>query len=147
MKLYEASEFFDNLILETDKKSEITIYESFIAIISDLEEREFDKEDLEDIEYNLDMLELNSNPDNRKRFYRKSLNEFKKYLKDQFSLITEGYYIGIGLALGVAFGAAFSSVLDVGNSVVFGMLIGLAIGASKDSEAKKQNRVLKTKLS
>ncbi len=145
MKLYAASDFFNNLILETDKKSEITVYESFIAIISDLEEREFEEEELEDIEYNLDILELNSDPGNRKRFYKKSLSEFKKYLKDQFSLITDGYYTAIGLALGVAFGAAFSSVLDVGNSIVFGMLIGLAIGASKDSQAKKEDRVLNTK--
>jgi hypothetical protein len=70
------------------------------------------------------------------------LNEFKKYLKDKFSLISKGYYTAIGISLGVAFGAAFGSIYGLGNGLTLGMLIGLVIGAILDSEAKKQNRVL-----
>ena len=145
MKLGTAIGLFEDLILETDNRSEIKVYENFIGIISELEDRGLDADELEDIGDNLDTLGLHSVQNNRKKFYRKNLSEFKKYLKDEFSLITEGYYTGIGLALGVAFGAVFGSAIGVGNGVAFGMLIGLAIGASKDSEAKKQNRVLKTK--
>ncbi|MFT4535021.1 MAG: hypothetical protein ACJA1A_001393 [Saprospiraceae bacterium] len=144
MKLYAASDFFENLITETDRKSEIKVYESFIKIISELENRDFEEDELHDIEDNLDVLGLDSDPSNRKKFYRNSLNELKKYLKDEHFLISEGYYKALGIALGLAFGVAFGSAIGVSNGLIFGMLIGLAIGASKDSEAEKQNRVLKT---
>ena len=147
MKLNAASDFFKSLILKTDNKPEIKVYESFIGIISNLESRDFKEEELQGIEDNLDMLKLTSDPDDRKAYYRKSLNTFKKYLKDELSLITEGYYTAIGIALGVAFGVAFGAAFGMGIGLVLGMVIGLAIGASKDSDATKQNRVLKTKLS
>ena len=147
MKLGTAKGLFEDLIIETDNRSEIKVYESFIGIISELENREFDADELEDIEYNLDTLGLHSVQDNRKKFYKKNLGEFKKYLKDEFSLITEGYYTALGIALGLAFGMIFGSAIGVSNGLMFGMLIGLAIGASKDSEAKKQKRVLRTTVS
>ena len=146
MKLYAALNIFEALIIETDSKSEIKIYESFIEIIAGLESRNFEDDELQDIEDQLDMLELDSNPRNRKKYFGKSLSEFKKYLKEEHFLISEGYYTAIGMALGLAFGVAFGSAIGVSNGLIFGMLIGLAIGASKDSEAKKQNRVLKTTL-
>ena len=142
MKLNVASDFFKNLGIETNTKSEIKIYESFIGLISNLENRNFANEELQAIETKLDELELESNPENRIKYFKKRLNEFKKYLKDKFSLISEGYYTAIGISLGVAFGAAFGSIYGLGTGVSFGMIIGLIIGAVLDSEAKKQNRVL-----
>lgn len=145
MKLNVAAAFFNSLRIETNKKAEIKIYESFIGLISNLENRNFANEELLAIETKLDELELKSNPENRIKYFRKRLNEFKKYLKDKFSLISEGYYTAIGISLGVAFGAAFGSIFGMGVGVAFGIIIGLIIGANMDSEAKKQNRVLKTK--
>ena len=142
MKLNVASDFFKSLRSETNNASEIKIYERFIGLISNLENRNFENEALEAIETKLDDLKLKSNPPNRKKFFRKKLNEFKKYLSSKFSLISEGYYTAIGISLGVAFGAAFGSVFGLGIGVSFGMIIGLIIGAILDSEAKKQNRVL-----
>ncbi len=145
MKLNVAADFFKSLRDETNIKSEIKIYESFIGLISNLENREFTEEELKSIEIKLDELELKSNPENRIKYFRSRLNEFKKYLKDKLSLISEGYYTAIGIALGVAFGAAFGSLYEMGIGVTFGMIIGLIIGAYMDSEARKQNRVLKIK--
>ena len=74
---------------------------------------------------------------------------FKAYLKEEFSLISEGYYTAIGMSLGMCFGVAIGTVFGVsGNSIGFalGMLIGLAIGRNMDIEAEKQNRVLLTKI-
>ncbi|MBK8555641.1 MAG: hypothetical protein IPL65_07660 [Lewinellaceae bacterium] len=146
MKLHAATDLFKRLSIETDRKSEIKIYERFIGLISNLEERRFTHEELQAIEKKLDELDLKSNPENRIKYFRNRLNELKKYLRDNFSLISEGYYTGIGISLGVAFGAAFGSVFKMGVGVALGMMIGLVIGAYMDEEAKKQNRVLKSKL-
>lgn len=145
MKLNIASDLFKSLMTETNKKSEIKVYENFIGILSDLKNRDLSEEQLESMEEQLDFLNLESNPENKRKYYNRKLNEFKKYLKESLSLISEGYYTGIGIALGVAFGAAFGTVFGLSVGIAFGMMLGLAIGAVKDSEAKKQNRVLQTK--
>ena len=148
MKLNIAADFFKSLKAEANKKSEIKIYERFIGLISDLENRDIADEELQGIEKKLDLLELKSNPENRTKYFRKRLGEFKKYLRDKLSLISEGYYTAIGISLGVAFGAAFGSIFEIdngGNGVAFGIIIGLIIGVNMDAKAKKQNRVLDAK--
>lgn len=146
MSIKEASDFFEGLLRTTDKKSERKIYENFMGILSDLDNRALDVEQLESIEKELEILDLKANTDNRKRYLRKKLGAFKKYLKAQFSFVTEGYYLAIGISLGVAFGAAFGSAFNVGLGVSFGMVIGLIIGQNMDAKAKKQNLVLKTTI-
>jgi len=90
---------------------------------------------------------LNLNPQNRKKYFKQKLSEFTRFLKDKLSLTPQGYYtaigIGLGLCFGVAFGAAFK---NVSFGLIFGMLVGLVIGASLDAKAKKDGKVLKTKL-
>ncbi len=142
--------FFENLLKRTDKKSEIKVYKDFITILSNLKDRELTEQQYHSIENELDSLKLKSNPNKKKRYFSKQLNEFKTYLKDEFSLISEGYYttigIGIGMSLGVAIGASFGESTGIALGISFGMIIGLVIGRKKDSEAEKQGRVLKTKL-
>ena len=95
-------------------------------------------------------MDLKSNSENKKRHFRTKLNAFKTYLKDEFSLISEGYYtaigLGIGMSFGVAIGASFGESTGIALGISFGMIIGLVIGRNKDAEAEKQGRVLKTKL-
>ncbi len=126
MTINDTINFLESLLTQTDKKSEIKVYENFIAILSNLKNRELTNEELQSIEEELETLDLKSNPENKKRYFSKKLAEFKKYLKDKLSLISEGYYTAIGMSLG--------------------MIIGLVIGRNKDAEAEKQGRVLKTKL-
>jgi uncharacterized membrane protein YccC len=142
MKLNEATDYFNSLMIETNNKSEIKVYESFIGLISDLENMPFTDEELQAIEIKLDELDLESSPENRIKYLRKKLRNFKRYLQEEFSLISKGYYTAIGLSLGVAFGAAFGTMFGLSVGVSFGMIIGLIIGVYLDSEAKKQNRVL-----
>ena len=145
MKLDVASDFFKSLKTEANKKSEIKVYDNFIGILTDLKNRQLTEEQLESIEEKLEFFDLETNPENKKRYYSRKLTEFKKYLKDKFSLISEGYNAEIGLALGLAFGVAFGSVFGMGVGISLGMVFGLAIGTYMDSEAKKQNLVYKTK--
>ncbi|NQU33198.1 MAG: hypothetical protein HQ521_08190 [Bacteroidetes bacterium] len=151
MRLVEASKFLHSLIEETDKKSEIKLYEKFLNIIVELEKRDLNETELQSIEEELNKLKLDANTSIRKKYIRKILTAFTKYLKDKFSLIPEGYYTQLGLAIGLTFGVALG--LSVGNSMeidngmtyglIFGMIFGLAFGKQKDSAAEKQNRVLK----
>ncbi|MCP5062835.1 MAG: hypothetical protein GY936_10265 [Ignavibacteriae bacterium] len=69
MTINNAVLFFKNLIVGTNKKSEIKIYESFFSLLSDLENRRLSNIQLQSIEEKLDLLELQSNPKNKKRCF------------------------------------------------------------------------------
>jgi len=150
MSINEALGFFENLLTETDNKREIKVHKSFIAILTDLINRNLTEEQLFSIGNELDSLKLNANPENKKRYFSKKLTAFKKYLKDELSLISEGYYTAIGMSLGMSFGvaigASFGESTGIALGISFGMIIGLVIGKTKDVEAEKQGRVLKTKF-
>jgi len=140
--------FFESLLKRTDKKSEIKVYKNFIAILSALNNRELTEQQYLSIEKELDNLKLNSNPENKKRYFSKKLIQFKKYLKEELSLVSEGFYAAIGISMGMSFGvaigASFGESTGIALGISIGMLIGLAIGRKKDAEAEKQGRVLKT---
>jgi hypothetical protein len=152
MKINEASGLLKSLITETTKKSDIKVYQSFLGILTALKNRELTQEDVRSIEEELDILKLKAYPENRKKYLRRKRDEFKKYLKDEFSLISEGYYtsigIGIGMTMGIAIGTSiFGAESGVALGILFGMVIGLVIGRNMDNQAEKENRVLKVSQS
>jgi len=150
MTINNTITFFESLQSQANKKSEIKVYSDFIAILSNLKNRELKDEQYQSIKKELDSLKLKSNPNNKKRYYAKKLNEFKTYLEKEFSLVSEGYYTtigtGIGMSLGVAIGASFGESTGIALGISIGMLIGLAIGRKKDAEAEKQGLVLRSKI-
>ncbi|MGO4817098.1 hypothetical protein [Flavobacterium sp. W22_SRS_FP1] len=150
MTLQEACNFFESLKTETTNKSEIRVYEKFLHILSELKTREFTKDEIHSLEMELDRLNLNSNPENRKKYVKKALSKFEKYLKDALSLTPVGYYTNLGTGLGSSFGILFGIVflsslersLGIALGLSIGMLIGLIIGRTMDSQAKSESRVL-----
>ena len=149
MNIIEALGFFEKQLKETDKKREIKIYRSFISILSNLKSRGLSENQLLSIENEIEILNLKSNSENKRKYFSKKLNAFKTYLKKEFSLISEGHYTAIGMSLGMCFGVAFGTSLgSSGTSIglALGTLIGLVIGRAKDLEAENQNRVLRTKI-
>jgi hypothetical protein len=150
MTLNNAHNFFEDLVSETSKKSEIKIYKKFLQIIDGLRIRDFSNEQILSIEVELDILNLKSNPVNRKRHFNKALNAFEGYLKDTYSLTRKGYYGYLGIALGSSFGMLFGLIvlsrwersmgITMGTSL--GMLIGMVIGRGLDTKALKENRTL-----
>lgn len=150
MTLQEAYNFFESLKTETTKKSEIKIHEKFLHILTELKIRTFSKDEMESIEAELDNLNLKSNPENRKKFFKKALSKFEKFLKDTFSLTSKDYFTRLGLGLGPSFGILFGVVvlsgfersLGITIGVIIGMLIGLTIGRSMDAKARSEGRVL-----
>ncbi|MBE0663489.1 MAG: hypothetical protein IH597_13610 [Bacteroidales bacterium] len=150
MTLQEAYNFFESLKTETTKKSEIRVYEKFLHILSELNNRDFTTDEIQSIETELDSLNLETNHENRKKYFGKTLRKFNEYLKNTFSLIPSGYYITYGTALGVAFGSVlgvlFGQVFDkspgISVGVSIGIIIGLLAGQYLDSQAKAAGNVL-----
>ncbi|WP_439132324.1 hypothetical protein [Polaribacter sp.] len=150
MTLKNVINFFENLEAETSSKSEIKIYQEFIQIITSLEAKNLSDTKIQSLETELDHLNLTSNPENRKKYFKKSLSVFKKYLKDTFSLIPKGYYTtlysGLGLSFGLLFGVAILHNLErslgISLGLIGGMLVGSIMGRSKDAQAKEAGNVL-----
>lgn len=154
MKLREALDFFQNLIEKTNSKSESKVYKEFITILSNLENRELTEQQVNSIELKLGSLDLSANSENRKKHLKRKLNELTTYLNNEFSFITAGHCTGLGMVygmmfgcgLGIAFGTAFGestgTAIGLSTGTGVGMIIGMMYGATKDTEAQKQNRVI-----
>jgi len=79
----------------------------------------------------------------RRKSYFKMIDTIVKHLQKQHKLVTEGHYMGIGIAIGVGIGAALSATLDnPGIGPAIGIALGLAIGRYLDNKAKKEGRVI-----
>ncbi len=149
MTINNATKLFESLKSQTEKKSELKIYKEFVEILMALENRDMTEIELESIETALNKLELKVHNENNRKFFRRKLRKFKEYLKEEFSLITKGYYATMGTGIGMTFGLAIgTSIFGVDSGVtigmMFGMFFGFIIGRYMDSEAKKENRVLET---
>lgn len=150
MTLQEAYKFIENSKTESTKKPEIKVYEKFLHILSALKTRTFSEDEHQSIETELDRLNLKSKPTNRKKYLKNALSIFEKYLKDTFSLMTEGYYTklygGLGLSFGLLFGVVFLSSwersLGISMGLIGGMVVGSIIGSNKDSHMKAAGNIL-----
>tara|TARA_Y100000385_G_C12991216_1_gene592890 strand:- start:219 stop:671 length:453 start_codon:yes stop_codon:yes gene_type:complete len=150
MTLLEAYNLFESLKTETTKKSEIKVYEKFLHILSGLKIREFSENETQSIETELDSFNLSSIPENRKKYFKKALSKFEKYLRDTFSLTTKRYYTELGIVLGASFGILFGVVflsswersMGISLGLIIGSGIGGAIGRSMDAKAKSAGRVI-----
>jgi hypothetical protein len=150
MTLKNATNFFESLVSETSKKSEIKVYEEFIKIITGLEKKDLSESEILAIETELNSFNLKSNPENRKKYFKKVLSKFEKYLKDTFSLTAKGYYTklyaGLGLSFGLLFGVAIFSNLErslgISLGLIGGMIVGSIMGRQKEAQAEAAGKVL-----
>jgi len=155
MTIQEAHTFFKSLKTETTKKPEIKVYEKFLHILTGLKTRTFSEDETQSIEKELENLNLKSNPENRKKYFNKSLSTFETYLKDIFSLTSKGYYTNIGVSFGAAFGVVlgvligerFEKSLGIALGISIGMLIGVFVGRHMDAKALAEGKRNNTYLS
>lgn len=148
MKLQEARNIFEKLRNQTSKKSEIKIFDKFIHILSELNARELSNEELQSIETQLTGLSLTAEKDIK--FYKKALVDFEKFLKENLSLTSKGYYTNIGMGLGMSFGVLFGIVflsgfersLGISLGICLGMFVGLLIGRNMDAKAVAEGKVI-----
>ena len=149
MTLQEASNFIENSLRKTTQKSEMKIYEKFLYVINALRNRDFSNDEIQSIEAELSRLNLESKILKGKRPLKKTLEEFKDFLKDKYSLISKNYYTNIGVSMGAAFGVTvgvvfgerFEKSLGLALGISLGMLIGAYIGGKKDTKAMNEGRV------
>ncbi len=59
---------------------------NFFIFLSELKNRDFSTDEIQSIEAELDSLNLESNPENRKKYFGKALYKLNDYLKNTFSL-------------------------------------------------------------
>ena len=150
MTLQETNNFFESLKNQTTKTSEIKIYKKFIHILTELQNREFSKDEIQSLEAKLESFDFESNRKNKIKFFKKAFNKFEIFLKDTFSLTVKDYYTRQGIILGssyeflfgVIFLSSFERSLGLLLGICIGLLIGLTMGKSLDSKAKNESRVL-----
>ena len=145
MKINETLDYFLDLKNKTEQKAEKRIYEKFVGILSDLKHRDLTEKQLDLLETELNKLILKPETDNKKKFLEQKLAVLEKFLRDNLSLVSEGYYCGYGICFGMLAGVMAQFYFGL-FSMLGGMLIGIIIGGIMDSEARKQGRVLKTKV-
>lgn len=150
MTLQEAYNFFESLKTETTKGSEIKVYEKFLHILNELKNRAFSEDEIHSIATEIDGLNIKSNPINRKKYFKKALNQFENFLKREFSLTTAGHYAklygALGLSFGLLFGVAILSNLErslgISLGLIGGMVVGYFVGQSKDAAVKAAGNLL-----
>ena len=143
MNLNETLDFFEEQLKKATKKSEKRTCTKFITVLSNLKDRGLTTEDYQLIDARLANLNFEENSN---RNFKKQLSIFLKFLKEDFSFITKGYYTEIGVAAGLLTGSVLGSVWEIGMAISLGMLFGLLIGKYMDDQANKENKVLKTEL-
>ena len=150
MKLRNALEHFQVLASTTDNKRERKTYHRFTGIFTDLNHRNLTDEQIQSIEEKMEELELQMASSNSKKSLKRKLSVFTKYLQQELSLVTEGYYTALGLTFGVALGVALSPMLErqlgISINMGIGMILGVVVGHYLDTKAAEDNRVLRTKL-
>jgi hypothetical protein len=88
--------------------------------------------------------------ENRKKYYKQKLSEFKAFLKNEFSFTPAKYYTergmifgtGISLSIGTAIDPTLGISIGLSIGISIGMVFGMMYGARKDAEAKKQGRII-----
>ena len=79
----------------------------------------------------------------KKKTHLKTIDNIVKHLRKQHKLITEGYYVGICMAIGAGLGVALGAAMpNIGTGIPIGIGIGLAIGTALDAKAKKEGRII-----
>ena len=147
MNFTEVITLFEDFLKQDSTKSETKIYNSFITVIKELQDRKLTEDELTDFETFLDELKLRSNPENNKKYYKKQLNKLIQFILKKLNLIQEGTYIALGLSLGTGLGLSLGipilgTTYGVTYGMTFGMIIGIVIGTYLEQKAKKENRVL-----
>ena len=154
MDINDTSELLNTLSSQTDKKSKKKIYNCFIRILTSLKNRDLTENQLQLIQEKLSSLNLKANTENKKKYYKQKLSEFKAFLKNEFSFTTEKYYTeigmvygmifgtGIGLSIGIAINPILGTSIGLSIGTGIGMVLGMVYGARKDADAKRQGRVI-----
>ena len=154
MNIKETSELLNTLLLQTDKKADKKVYNCFIRTLSSLRNKDLTENQSQLIKEKLISLNLQASTENRKKYYKQKLSEFKTFLKSEFSFTPEKYYTelgmiygmcfgtGIGLSIGTAIDPILGTSIGLSIGIGVGMALGIVYGTRKDVDAKRLGRVI-----
>lgn len=141
--------FLKKQLSKTNDKSEIRTFNNFIALLSNLKEKELTQEQLSAIESYIQYLELEKIPSYSNELFDKKLKQLKKYLKTKLRFVPKNHYTTIGICFAIPFAIGFAFTANgismnhkIGIAVVALLLIGIGIGKIIDLKIIKQNRSL-----
>lgn len=159
MTLKEYSEHFEKFRAQASLKKEVRTFEKYACMFNDLLQRDLGDEANRKIEAEIERLEIVKDSGASRKSYERNFLKITSFLRNEFSLVTEGYYTqffmimgmimgqGIGMAIGASMNPGTGIAIGLSMGTGLGIAIGMALGAQKDEEARKQGRVIKTKLS
>lgn len=105
------------------------------------------KQDISTLVPDIDYLVQTGDKERRKAHVKK-IDSIVDHLRKQHKLVTEGYYLGIAMAIGAGLGLALGAATDIiGGGVPIGIGAAVAVGLALDAKAKRENRVLCPKKS
>lgn len=144
-----AIKLFHRFAAKATKRSDIRIYQEFIRILSNLENRELTQAETESIESKLDAMEL-TGPVKKIVHYRTALRRFERYLLESFSFVTKGYYKKRGIAFGAVLGVVVGTVwlsdfersIGISLAVSVGTLLGIIVADYLESRAKSSGKLI-----
>ena len=154
MTINKAINLLNNLLSQTDKKSEIKAYNCFIKTLNSLSDKDLNENQLQLIQENLSTLHLTEAPENRKKYYKKKHLELRSFLKKEFSFTHKKHYTemgmiyglifgnGIGLSIGIAIDPFIGTSIGMSLGAGIGMMFGVLYGAKKDAEAERLGNVV-----
>ena len=100
------------------------------------------KQDIMSLTRDISNLVQTADKERRKAYFR-AINKVMGHLQRQHKLVTEGYYMGLCMALSSGLGLAIGAAMDsIGAGVPLGVGAGMVIGVALDAKAKKEGRVL-----
>jgi uncharacterized membrane protein YccC len=150
MTIQEALNVVEKQISEKHENSKDKLYQKFVAILSQLKEREFSADQKQALEKKLDELKLSAIEQKDKKQLKQNLTSLLKFLKEELSLLSKGHYTSMGIGLGSTFGLLFGIVflsslersLGIALGLSLGMIIGLSIGRRLDAQAEAAGTVI-----
>jgi hypothetical protein len=137
--------------IEQDKKL-LKKYAYFEKLINELKKRDLPAEIMGTINQNIEEINAisGSNEERRKRL-QQSISKILKLLEKKIKLVPRNHYrdlwmvLGMsvfGMPMGVAIGAGLDNMAFLAIGIPIGMAIGMGIGAGMDKKAQEEGRQL-----
>lgn len=138
--------FLKKQLSKTNQKSEIRTFNKFIALLSNLKEKDLSQEHLNAIESYIQYMELEKIPSYSNELFNQKLGKFKKYLKTKLRFVPNKFYTNIAISFAIPFAIGFVYPYGISPTTLALMCIPvlfvIGIGILLDLRIKKQGRSL-----
>jgi len=136
--------FLKKQLSKTNEKSEIKTFESIIAILQKLKEKDLSTEQREGIDSYLQYLELEKIPSFNNEMFKHKLTKFRKYIKNKLRFVPKNYYSTWAASFGLSFAIGFAVQKNIDYSIKIGVisvaLVIIGVGMILDRRIKRQER-------